>query len=106
MEGTAGTGVTVGTPVKKVKTVTKIDLQKYRGICTYSKLIKYEREEAPAKKDDDAMMTMFKEESKSKQPKYEVAILYQSKSGLRFKVLKCGSRGSIDATNTVGEVVD
>jgi hypothetical protein len=55
---------------------------------------------------DDDLKNIYKDEVKSKEPKYEVSILYVSKKGsLRLKTFKCGSRGSVDSLSLAGDLV-
>lgn len=55
---------------------------------------------------DDDVKNIYKDEVRSKEPKYEVSILYVSKKGsLRLKTFKCGSRGSVDSLSLAGDLV-
>lgn len=50
---------------------------------------------------------MYKEDVKTKEPKYEITVLYQGKKGdLKMRTLKCGTRGSVDALSSSGEFLD
>jgi hypothetical protein len=55
---------------------------------------------------DDDVKNIYKDEIRSKEPKYEVSILYLSKKGsLRLKTFKCGSRGTVDSLTLAAELV-
>lgn len=55
---------------------------------------------------EDDVKNIYKDETRSKEPKYEVSVLYLSKKGsLRLKTFKCGSRGSVDSVSLQGELI-
>ena len=53
----------------------------------------------------DDLKNIYKDDVKSKEPKYEVTIVYASKKGsVRLKTFKCGSRGSVDSLTLAADL--
>ena len=53
------------------------------------------------------MKNVYKEDVKTREPKYEITVLYEGKKGdLKMRTFKCGTRGSVDAITCSGEFLE
>ena len=55
----------------------------------------------------EELKNVYREDIKSKEPKYEITVVYESKAGgLKMRTFKCGTRGSVDALTSSGEFLE